>query len=480
MASRKGLLIRTLWQHVIETIAAHDLLKKGDGVLCALSGGADSVFLLHFLSQFQRYYKIQLAAIHVHHGLRGKHADADEQFCKDLCTQLQVPFISIRKNVRTIAKKKKLSLEEAGRHVRYEAFSEELKRLGFTKVATAHHADDNLESILLNVVKGCGVDGLRGIAPMLDGYVIRPLLHLSKKEICDAMEESEISYMTDASNLDNSFERNKIRNTVVPVLRDINPSIGLAAARLAESAREFSQLGSQMLSSLRATVVTEPAVNRKPVSGHLIGRREIRFSPALQDVPLLMQTALFRLVLAEQLNLHLTARVANQVAALFGKRVGSKLDIGGGQTATRERDGICIGAESEKQKAFFQKALSPGKGTKAENYLFSVRSAKMGDVSYGGSGWTEFIDGGNIVLPLTVRYWHSGDVFQPLGMKNMKKLSDFLTEQKVPSRSKARQLVVCSGDSIIWVPGLRISEICRIRPKTTTVLRLSAKLLSET
>jgi tRNA(Ile)-lysidine synthase len=210
-------------QKVLRFIKENNLVPAGDKIIIALSGGPDSVFLLHFFNKYKKKFKIKIEAVHVNHLLRGKESDRDEIFCKTICDELNIPINIFSSDVKSVAKKEKLSLEVAGRKVRYKYFDKLLKLKKKTKLATAHNADDNAETVLLNMIKGAGLKGISGI-PIKRGNIIRPILCLSKSEILEYLEENKFEYRIDQSNLSNDYERNFIRNEIFPLInKNLNP-----------------------------------------------------------------------------------------------------------------------------------------------------------------------------------------------------------------------------------------------------------------
>jgi len=211
-------------QKVLRFIKENELLFSGEKILVALSGGPDSVFLLHLLNKYKKKFKIELGAVHINHLLRGTDSERDELFCKIICAELSIPFYLLRTDVKTFAKKSKTSLEVAGRKIRYEFFDKTAKANKYDKIVTAHNADDNAETVLLNLIKGTGIKGIAGI-PVRRNNIVRPILSLTKKEILDYLDENKFEYRIDESNLSNDFERNFLRNEVIPLIRkNINPS----------------------------------------------------------------------------------------------------------------------------------------------------------------------------------------------------------------------------------------------------------------
>jgi tRNA(Ile)-lysidine synthase len=208
--------------------------------LVAFSGGSDSVFLLEFLLKYKRRFKIDLAAFHLNHNLRGKEAKIDERFCKNLTAQKKIPFFSTSKNVKLFAKRNRMSLEEAGRELRYGELLKIAKTHNYKKIATAHNADDNTETVLLNLIKGTGIRGLSGI-PERREEIIRPILVLTKKEILDYLHNKKIKYRTDSSNIKNDYQRNYLRNEVIPLIKDkLNPQFDSAVFRTSEIIRGYT------------------------------------------------------------------------------------------------------------------------------------------------------------------------------------------------------------------------------------------------
>lgn len=212
-----------------DTICRYDMLKTGDTILVGLSGGADSVALLHVLLSLKEEYSLTLIACHINHNLRGAESDSDEEFVKKLCKSLNVPLETVSINVKESALQHE-SLEETARKLRYREF-ERICREHSAKLATAHTASDNAETVLLNMLRGTGTKGLAGIPPVRE-YIIRPLVRCSREEIEEYCERNSLSYVTDSSNLTDDYTRNKIRHNVIPLLKGINPSFTAAVARM--------------------------------------------------------------------------------------------------------------------------------------------------------------------------------------------------------------------------------------------------------
>ena len=223
----------------IQTIEKYKLLQNGDKVIVALSGGADSVTLLDMLNSVKEIYNLTIYASHINHGLRGEEADRDENFCKILCKIYNTELFVKKADIKILAKEQKISEELCGRNVRYSYF-EELSQNLSAKIATAHTASDNIETLLFNITRGSSVTGAGAITPKR-GNIIRPLIMLTREDIEQYCEQNNLEYVTDSTNLTDDYTRNKIRHQVIPVLKQINPQLELSAFHFSESARETAE-----------------------------------------------------------------------------------------------------------------------------------------------------------------------------------------------------------------------------------------------
>lgn len=225
-------------EKIRSTAEKYNMIRKGDTVVCGLSGGADSVCLLLALRELADDMEFSLEAIHINHCLRGEESDGDEQFCRELCRRLDIPFTAVSCNVREYAAKNRLSCEEAAREMRYEAFRCHTEG---KKLATAHNADDNLETMLLNIIRGTGLKGISGIPPVRDN-IIRPLIAVSRAEIEDYLRNIGQNFVTDSSNLTDDYTRNKIRHNIIPLMKELNGSLTETTVRTAEVLRSENDL----------------------------------------------------------------------------------------------------------------------------------------------------------------------------------------------------------------------------------------------
>ena len=250
----------------------YNMISPGDTIVCGLSGGADSVCLLTALLKLSAEMDFSVEAVHVNHCLRGDESDGDEDFCRRLCGELGVPFRAERRDVKSFAEENSLSVEEAARKVRYAVFS---SVSGGKKIATAHNADDNLETMLLNLVRGSGIKGIAGIPPVR-GNIIRPLLAVSRREIESYLLECDQDFVTDSTNLSDDYTRNKLRHNVIPVLKQINGSLtetAVGTARVLRSENDFIESETQNVyksclgdASLRCISAYPQVIRRRCIS----------------------------------------------------------------------------------------------------------------------------------------------------------------------------------------------------------------------
>ncbi len=448
MAERNGILTKKTEEKFIT--ACGELIKPGDRILVGLSGGPDSVILLSLLEKFKRNLKVEFGAAHVNHSLRGDDSDGDEQFCKEFSEKLDIPFFSINADVKGYAEKTKMSLEEAGREIRYEFFSTIAEQNGFTKIATAHNLDDNTETILLNLAKGTGMTGLMGI-PRKRGNIIRPLLMISKEEIMKWLEENAVAFRIDHSNQSNEYQRNVIRNKIISVLKDeVNPKLSDAVYRMSQIISESNAfINHELLDGIPDFLKRE--------HGNLLIKNSLydKYGNEFSGIVL-------RLILTEYFSISPDYNDVAQLKYLFGRQKGTKIEIGSSIFAIRETEGLLLYQYDPAEDYYFE--LNPGESVSCE--LFSIELSgiiKINKEPVFCEG-CEYLRTGSKEEKYIVRPWKDGDIFMPLGMNSHKKMSDFLTDAKVTSLKKRNWPVIEYSGKIVYAAGLRISEEAKIEP----------------
>ncbi|MBA4407620.1 tRNA lysidine(34) synthetase TilS [bacterium] len=448
-------------QKVLSFIDRFQLINKGDKILVAFSGGPDSVFALHFLNKFSKKFKIVLIALHFNHGLRGKESDEDENFAMKCCEELNVPFISRKLNVKSFSKKNKLSIEEAARLLRYKNIEKIAHETGCNKIVTAHNQSDNTETILMNLFSGTGLSGLNGI-PIQRENIIRPLLCLSKLEIIEYLSKAKINSRFDSSNLNDDFRRNYIRNRILPLVKEkLNPNVDETVFRSSQNLLNALHLNETLIEHLRKQFVTET-------------RNAIKINIKLSnlsggEIP----GELLKNILKKKFGHALEYDDFIKINTLITKQKGKQVHLTSGIIALRESDSIRIER--------FQKAsnknieIKAGNVVTAGSHKIGVEFANSGDVRFNKGGRVEFISADNLGEKFNLRVWNPGDKFKPLGMKQLKKVSDFLTDEKIPSSGRKNQLVLLSRNQIVWIVGLRIDDRFKLNSKTKKIYKLWVK-----
>lgn len=449
-------------QKVLRFIKENELLSSGEKILIALSGGPDSVFLLHFLNKFKKKFKIELGAAHINHRLRGKDSERDELFCKVICDELSIPFYLLSKDIKSYSKRNKFSLEVAGRRIRYEFFEKTSKANKYHKIATAHNADDNAETVLLNLIKGTGIKGIAGI-PVRRKNIIRPILSLTKKEILDYLEVNRFEYRIDESNLSNDFERNFLRNKVIPLIqKDVNPAFSNSVLNTSLNLQKLILGLTEIVGGLKSVV----KVNRnKSVT------IPIEFIKKGNDY---IVSYTLKEIIEENFSVKLESNDLKKIFLLEKKQSGKSEELSEKLIALKERSLITIKKKSSKKNTK-EKKLIIGSKVKIDGKIISISEVKRNKVKINQSKNIEFISADDLSRNFIVRVWKSGDKFFPIGMRGSKKISDYLNEIKINSFEKKEQLVLENKGSIVWVIGMRLDERFKVTLNTKKVLKLCQK-----
>lgn len=449
-------------QKFLRFIDEHSLIAPGEKILAALSGGPDSVFLLYLLYKFRTRLKITLSAIHINHSLRGKDAAGDEKFCRDYCMNMGIDFLSVKKNVKSFAKKNGYSLEEAGRILRYREFTRALKLKNLDKIATAHNANDNTETVLLNLIKGTGLDGISGI-PAGRENIIRPILCFTKEEILSYLERNHISFRIDKSNADTNFERNYLRNKILPLIKTrLNPSVDQAVLVSSENFR-----------SIKEYILTTETESFKNIKKDASGNLQISIAD-LKKAKADLRGLLLKTLLERELNIKIFSRDIRKIFSLSGAQAGKQIELSGGTLVFKEREYLKFMRSFRINEGYSVK-IEIGEEKKTPFGTLSIRECDRASLVYSSNKNKEYISADALSSEFTIRRWKNGDSFHPLGMRGKKKISDFLNEQKVESSGKKEHLILLNDDKVIWVIGLRIDDRYKIIPTTQKILELWLK-----
>ncbi len=437
--------MNNLLKAVQKTITERGLLRKGERVLVALSGGADSVCLLSVLRALSRQYDLTLYAAHLHHGLRGEEADADAGFVQSLCEEWCIPLFIRRVAVRTVAEQNKIGLEEAGRQVRYAFFNELRMAEKIDKIATAHHADDNIETVLMRLLRGTGPNGLGGI-PYQNGAVVRPLLDVNRCDIEAYLQAQGLSFRIDSTNSETDFTRNRLRHCLIPLLeRDYNPGFKQtfqAEIRLYESCASFLEGEVER----RIQDLTEPTDR-----GYKMDIGQLSEQP-----PYIMTSVLHTLLtrLSDE-------RECGIAAVETAQRV---LEKGQGQAVINGHlmAVACYGSfylrPIEKSVMFNHSVEPEGRFTIPETgqqLIFQPVTAVPQSI---GADCAYIKTDMLINQAVTVRSRLEGDSFYPLGMEGKKTIKKFFIDSKIPSFQRDRVPLLVINGEIAWVAGQRVDR----------------------
>jgi len=460
---------------VDETIVRHGLIARGDSVLVAVSGGPDSSALLHLLAARAPAWKLRLGLAHLDHGLREESA-RDADFVRQLAADLGLVLHTERVDVRDLQRRWRLSLEEAGRKARYDFFQETADRHGYGRVALAHHADDNAETLLLNLLRGSGRLGLGGIAPMREGRYIRPMIRATRADIEDYLRRRGLSALRDPTNADSSFMRNRIRHQLIPLLeRDFQSETRAVLRRTAEILREEENWLESLLQTLLKQVVVACQT----------GRLTLR-ADALRELPLAAQRRVVRAalhLLQKDLQRIGFAHI-EQVLDLVRRRPSAgPLHLPANIRVWRQADhllmicnnaGLAHEPPGETAGDFAYDMVGCGVLTIRETGDSVVLSEIERDAAMDRSATdplTAFLDGETVEFPVTVRNFRPGDRFAPLGAGGTQKLKKFFIDHKVPRDQRRRCPLLVSRGWILWVAGYRIDHRARLSPLTRRVLK---------
>ena len=453
--------------------------------MAGISGGADSVCLFFALLELQKEMDFAFYAVHINHGYRGEASDRDEQFVRDLCEKYGVPLQVFSVDLESTAKKRKQSLEEAGREIRRGLFEKEMQSRNACKIALAHHENDNAETFLWNLCRGCGLHGLGGIRPV-NGVYIRPLLGMTRGEIEIFLQKRQQPYCTDATNLETDYTRNKLRHLVLPVLEEqINRQTIRHMNTTMEELRELDDyVEMQVEAAYRVCVEKE--------SDEIC---LIRKEPLSQYPELLQNKVIFRCLTetaATQKNL---GRVhVEDVRALLEKQPGRSLDLPARVRAVREYEGVRLKKiryekeQSVKDRYTEQNAVClaiPGTTVLPEqNLKVTCRILEKNPLSEGTDipqkTYTKWFDYDIIKKCLHIRTRQSGDWITVDGAGHRQKLKSWFVNEKIPYKQREEIPLIAEGNQIVWILGYRMGSAYRISSETKRILQIDVEKMKST
>jgi tRNA(Ile)-lysidine synthase len=455
-----------------QTIERYHLLEGGDRVLVAVSGGPDSVALLDVLTRLAPDYGIDLHVAHLNHRLRPE-ADEEAEFVRALAAERGLPVTVGSADVRALAAREKLSIEHGARNARREFLLRTAESVQAVRIALGHHADDRVETVLLNIMRGAGLDGLAGMRAASLPFV-RPLFDATRAHIIEHIQQRGLPYREDPSNRDPAFLRSRVRWELLPLLQDMRPGCKAAILRLSEVAARDSAWQSAQANMALSRMLVE----RTPRSIVLKLSSLTRELAVMQGHVL---RAAVRLLLGdvmdiEQVHIDAALRLAGRGKAGARVNLPRKVIVERGYRSLIVRVGE---PEPTEPVGEFVVAV-PGQTEVAPLGIAisaELLARKQAPTPSGEPPNAAQFDYAGVAEPLILRTWRRGDRFQPLGMTGSMKVHDFFVNQKVPRAQRGRVPIVVSGDEIMWVAGMRIAERFKVTEATETVLRLEARAL---
>ena len=438
---------------VREYIKEHCMIREREKIVVGISGGADSVCLLFVLLELQKEWDLKLEAVHIHHGIRGADADADERFVRRLCENENVVLHVFHENVKEMAKELGMSEEEAGREIRRKHFVEVLKQTHANKIALAHHMNDSAETVLWNLCRGSKLRGLGGISPKEDVW-IRPLLCAERWEIEEFLKEREIPYCIDETNMSDHYTRNKIRNHVLPYLENqVNKK---SVLHIQETAKRMQEIALFMEEETKKYMESCLVKEKKDVCFLNL----LKFS----EVPGVLKTEIIYSILCDVAGHRkdIESRHVNMILELCEKQVGRKCDLPYGMCAIRSYDGIKIYPEHYENHFHEEKP----------DCKIRLLKKEEGTKTFPQNTYTKWFDYDIIKRTVEIRHRKPGDyiVIDRLGRKQ--KLKQYFINEKIPREIRDQIWLAADGDQIMWIIGYRQSQAYQITEKTKHVLEI--------
>lgn len=477
-----------MMEKVIKFIKKYHMIVKGDKVIAGISGGADSVCLLFVLLELRKRMGIDIVAVHVNHGIRGVAAAADEKFTLNLCEEHGVKCVVYHENVESIAKKRKQSVEEAGRNVRREAFEETFREEQGTKIAMAHHQNDNAETLLMNLARGAGIKGLGGIRPV-NGNIVRPLLCLTRMEIEGYLVKNAQDWCQDETNDEDDYTRNRLRHLVIPVLEE---QVNAQAVRHMNEAMEQIRMVQEYL--MQQTQAAASVCIQEKESGEFLIQKEL-----FSKQPEVIQRMLARECLSKAAGVQKDISIVHVDAllSLFEKQSGKSRNLPYFLKAVRTYEGVVLrkvqagyadGNPVERKKTLGTKGSVDGAFrpcvlkvpgiTEVKELNLTICCSileKSKDFSVNQipqKTYTKWMDYDIIKGNLIVRTRQSGDSLVIDKKGRSQKLKSYLINEKVPAEERDSLPLIADEDQILWILGHRMSSACLVTENTDRVLEI--------
>ncbi|MBS1637834.1 MAG: tRNA lysidine(34) synthetase TilS [Bacteroidetes bacterium] len=436
-------------QQFLSNIQNCGLFSKGDRLLLGFSGGVDSVVLAHLLHS-QGYH---FAIAHCNFMLRGAEADADEAFCRHMAESLGVVFYHIRFDTMHYAEENGLSIQMAARELRYNWFSELQQHYGYRYVATAHHADDSIETFFVNLIRGSGINGLQGIKA-LQGFVVRPLLFAFKADVMAYARLHNLPYREDSSNIEVKYKRNFIRRHIVPEFKKLNPAFGRTMMQNMEYLSESEKIVSEFCASKFQQLCEKS-------DGLLwIQMERLKAEPH-------RKTLIYHWLHPYGFN---SSQLDTLLKMLEAGTLPGKMIHGNGHTLTLDRGYIVVKKQNPQDDDISYIIQTP---EDIHHLPIELTIELIAEADLIHAPHVALLDAEVVSFPLILRHWQKGDKFKPLGMNGFKKLSDFFTQEKMNRFEKEQAWLLASENDIIWIIGHRIDDRFKLTQNTKSILKIT-------
>jgi tRNA(Ile)-lysidine synthase len=452
-----------LLQKVEKTIEKFNMLSIGDHVLAGLSGGPDSVCLLHVLKELKIKYKLKISASYIDHGLRPNETPKEIEFCQKICSDLDVPFYTKSVDVREFAKQEKINLQEAARILRYGALDQISLNIKADKIVIAHNSDDQAETLIMRLLRGSGPAGLCGIPPVRK-KIIRPLIEIERVEIEEYLNKRNIQYIKDPSNESLKYLRNKIRHTLMPVIKSISPQATKIISKTADIIREENDYinvavtkALMRLMSRKTDQKVELFCNPMEVLNIVILRRALRV--AIDSVKDLKGIEFDHI---------------EKIIDLIKKgKPGDRIYLPKGIKAIKNYSTLIISAEPPKKLPTYEISEAGEIFLQEASIVLYIEEVDREEVKDFGDGKnTVYIDREKINFPLIVRSRKPGDFFYPFGFGKKKKLQDFFVDEKIPRDERDLIPIIENSGEIVFIAGYRLDDRYKIKHNTKRCLKI--------
>ena len=442
---------------ILKNIIDHKLIENGDSIIVGASGGPDSQFMIYILNELKSQIDFEIILAHLNH-LHRKEAKNDEDLVKKTAEELDLKFFSRARSMDDYAKKHGLSSEDAGRRLRYEFFNDLAKDYENSKIAVAHNKDDQAETVLMRIIRGTGLDGLRAM-DYKSGNIIRPILNIKKSEIIAYLDSKKIPYALDATNFENDYTRNKIRLDIIPKLEEINPKAIDQICSLSELAKDDLE-------------VLDGVIYEKFNELAEVSKDQIIFEKEKFDKT---DDAILRRIIRKAIEI-----LNGEIKDISKENIDEFLtikDLDNGKKIIKDKlvlrktyDSYILENKNNREK--FEEVISLPENVQINFDGLNIKTSIINTNKYEKSKNIGYFDYDKLAFPLKVRTRRNGDRFIPLGHKSEKKLKDFFIDQKIDREKRDQIPLILSKDKIVWITSLRISDEFKVTESTEKILKI--------